>query len=949
MSKRKIGVFTIASKNYLAYVRVLLKSIAAHHPEYSLYLCLADKAGDSFDPLKEAFTVIESENINIRHFSDMAIRYDIMEFNTAIKPFMFRWLLDNTELDSIIYLDPDIRAYSRFDRLESVLSSDVSMVLTPHITRPIEDGKYPNDYNMIQAGVFNLGFAAINRRREASEYIDWWGRRLETQASVDLAKNLFTDQRWCDLAPCFLERLKIFRDPGYNAAYWNLTERRVKRVRDQWQVNNEPLAFFHFSGIDATSETVISKHQDRFSWKDLPGCKPLFDDYRHALMQEGWADTRGWKYAYATTQDGLTMSDTLRQLYREIFPTSQTEFETSSLVALCNEISNFVPYDPKSPVTRLMELIHRRRPDLQAQFNLHTYEGRSAFRKWFSSAAARQYNLSEDFIPVDLDETPAAAYTVSSESSGAFPTSVVAPERSAVMADKEHTLINAERAWGRLPSSVKRLLAPIVTRIIDPANSVEPLPGHDYAEQSAPDFHPPTTQRIPALLLDAPIPPLGDDGCRISLLMHVLWLSRPDLRAAFDLDTVAGRSGFAEWYSNCADAGASSAWQGSAERRASAGNPEGQSVTRKSLPGANLIGYAYAEIGMGEHVRMTAAALERTDVSFGVVNFKVGVASRQGAKLLHGRVVSENRYAANIFHINADQMLVAYGHFGHKFFSDRYNIGYWAWELSKCPPEMLAAVHFVDEIWAPSRFIQKAFSDQTDIPVQYMPLCVTLPEFTRLDRSKFAIPQRAFVFLLMFDFLSYAERKNPSAVIRAFRMAFPRTDANVCLVLKVMNGDSGSQQWVDMMRSIAGDSRILVINQTLTRSEILALLDLSDCFVSLHRSEGFGRGPAEAMYLGKPVIVTNYSGNTDFTLPDNSCLVEFELIPVEDGQYPFSAGQHWADADVEQAAWFMKRLAGDGNFARDLGRRGQAFIQENFNQKKVGNNYESRLRHLGLV
>jgi len=210
MSKRKIGVFTIASKNYLAYVRVLLKSIAAHHPEYSLYLCLADKAGDSFDPLKEAFTVIESENINIRHFSDMAIRYDIMEFNTAIKPFMFRWLLDNTELDSIIYLDPDIRAYSRFDRLESVLSSDVSMVLTPHITRPIGDGKYPNDCNMIQAGVFILGFAAINRRREASEYIDWWGRRLETQASVDLAKNLFTDQRWCDLAPCFLERLKIF-------------------------------------------------------------------------------------------------------------------------------------------------------------------------------------------------------------------------------------------------------------------------------------------------------------------------------------------------------------------------------------------------------------------------------------------------------------------------------------------------------------------------------------------------------------------------------------------------------------------------------------------------------------------------------------------------------------------------------------------------------------------
>ena len=167
MPKRKIGVFTIASKNYLAYVRVLLKSVATLHPEYDLFLCLADTIDGEFEPRLEPFSIVQSSNIGIPNFEYMTMRYDIMEFNTAIKPFMFQWLMDNTDLDSIIYLDPDIRAYSRFERLQSILESSASMVLTPHITRPLEDGRVPSDHNILQAGTFNLGFAAVNRCEES--------------------------------------------------------------------------------------------------------------------------------------------------------------------------------------------------------------------------------------------------------------------------------------------------------------------------------------------------------------------------------------------------------------------------------------------------------------------------------------------------------------------------------------------------------------------------------------------------------------------------------------------------------------------------------------------------------------------------------------------------------------------------------------------------------------
>ena len=114
----KIGVFTIGSKNYLAYARTLLASVSKHNPEYETYLCLADQIDDHFDPEIESFTTITSDQLNIPTFDDMTLRYNIMEFNTAVKPFMFGWLFEKTDLDAIIYLDPDILAYSTFDELE---------------------------------------------------------------------------------------------------------------------------------------------------------------------------------------------------------------------------------------------------------------------------------------------------------------------------------------------------------------------------------------------------------------------------------------------------------------------------------------------------------------------------------------------------------------------------------------------------------------------------------------------------------------------------------------------------------------------------------------------------------------------------------------------------------------------------------------------------------------
>jgi FkbM family methyltransferase len=954
--KRKIGVFTIASKNYLAYARVLLKSVAAVHPEYSLYLLLVDKVGGAFDPAGEAFDVVESDAIGIRHLVDMALRYDIMELNTAVKPFMFRWLLENTDLDSIIYIDPDVRVYSRFDVLQAVLATDYSMVLTPHITNPVEDGKNPNDHHMLQAGVFNLGFAAINRCDEARRFVEWWARRLETQACSDVARNLFTDQRWCDLAPCFLDRLHVLKRPGYNVAYWNLTEREITRENGAWYINGEPLVFFHFSGISVAQESVVSKHQNRFEWADLPAFKPLFDDYRRALIQEGWEHTRSWDYAYGRTSEGSPIPGIVRRLYREAYPYTQDLLgvNTGALLRdLCNGAAFSVPGDVNH-ITKLMEFIYRLRPDLQTAFNLATHDGRKAFCSWYASAAAREYSIPSEFIPERHEalQEPSAlgpqAVTLADGGSALRFEDGASPETLALTADDDVATIH--EIWTSLPIRVRRLLAPMMSCMLaDAPGAKNPTPGYRIAERapSEANYKEPA-RRIDALQKPAPLPPLLGDNRYISVLMHLIWSSRADLRKAFLLDTAEGQAAFVRWFQVAAprEYGITADL---VEGNDSAKPMRAVATTTATRLGANLIGYVHTESGRGEDVRMSAAALSQTAVHFAVVNFNVAVASRQEAILDHGRLAAKNPFAANVFHVNADQMFVAYGHLGHNFFAGHYNIGYWAWELAKCPEEFRLAASMVDEIWAPSRFIQGAFAEGSDIPVEYMPLCVTLPEFKPLGRSYFGLPDRSYLFLYAFDFLSYLDRKNPTAAIRAFKKAFPDKRSNVSLVLKGMNCREDSPAWRNIMQLIDRDPRIFIINKTLKRPEVLALLDTSDCFVSLHRSEGFGRGPAEAMYLGKPVIATNYSGNTDFTLVDNSCLVDYALVPVQEGQYPFHHGQLWADANVDHAAWYMKKLYDDTAYARNLGAAAKAYIRGNFSQQVIGARYASRLKELALA
>ena len=275
-----------------------------------------------------------------------------------------------------------------------------------------------------------------------------------------------------------------------------------------------------------------------------------------------------------------------------------------------------------------------------------------------------------------------------------------------------------------------------------------------------------------------------------------------------------------------------------------------------------------------------------------------------------------------------------------------YRIAYWAWELETIPEEWVKLAEAVDEIWTPTSFVADAMRTRMTLPVHHMLPGVLLGEIEEVPRSQLGIVPDHFVFLFMFDMLSEFDRKNPLAVVRAFRAAFSRIDA-ATLVIKVSRGSADLIN-MDRLRTAAADHNIVIIDESVSRAAAFGYLQMCDCFVSLHRSEGFGLGMAEAMLLGKPVIATGYSGNLDFMHTGNSLLVDYTMTEIAADGPIYKKGNRWAEPSVEHAATLMRRVFEGRDEAMRLGARAQAELTEKLALDSAGSRMAERLKAVGL-
>jgi glycosyltransferase involved in cell wall biosynthesis len=379
------------------------------------------------------------------------------------------------------------------------------------------------------------------------------------------------------------------------------------------------------------------------------------------------------------------------------------------------------------------------------------------------------------------------------------------------------------------------------------------------------------------------------------------------------------------------------------------------SKLQRSAPEKRLrvVGHPTAPIGMGEHVRSVWRALKEVGLAAGVVDIygPPAAVDDEFVAPFADSLVPNLGTGANIYCINGDEVEGAFRHlrFRNVMAQGSRNIIYPAWELERYPKEWAEVLERFDEIWAPSAFIRDAIAKTVSKPVVHMPLACEVRRRGLRSRSHFGVRGSAYTFLFAFDFLSFVERKNPFAVIEAFRaLVKERPFADVALVIKTNNADRRPEMAERFQKAVQNlGSQVVVIDGVLDELEMKALIWLSDCFISLHRSEGFGRGLSEAMALGKPVIATGYSGNMDFCSEATAKLVPYTLVSVREGEYPHWEDQQWADADGEAATRAMRELVDDPAAGRALGAAARQNLSTEFSYLAAGLRYMRQLDERG--
>lgn len=374
---------------------------------------------------------------------------------------------------------------------------------------------------------------------------------------------------------------------------------------------------------------------------------------------------------------------------------------------------------------------------------------------------------------------------------------------------------------------------------------------------------------------------------------------------------------------------------------ASRGAPPRQDATAHAGYGLNVLGYLRAESGVAEAARCTIRACRAAGVPAAAIDYTRASPSRTAEPLPEG-LPATPVYGTTLLHLNADQCAFAVVDHADAL-TGRYRIACWNWELPEFPDRWPEAEQSVDEVWAPSRFCAAAFARRLRIPVTHMPYAIEVPVPAGLGRDAFGLPAGAFVFLFVFDAFSVPARKNPMAVVEAYRGLRRTAAADTRLVLKVINADARSALGRELAAAASADPTISVIDRYLARPELNALLHTADAYVSLHRSEGFGFTMAEAMALGKPVVATGWSGNMDFMTTDTACLVDYGLVSLTADHGPYARGQTWAEPDVAHAASLMQRLVADRDYASALGARAAADIQARLAPAVIGRRIAARL------
>jgi 2-polyprenyl-3-methyl-5-hydroxy-6-metoxy-1,4-benzoquinol methylase/glycosyltransferase involved in cell wall biosynthesis/ElaB/YqjD/DUF883 family membrane-anchored ribosome-binding protein len=424
--------------------------------------------------------------------------------------------------------------------------------------------------------------------------------------------------------------------------------------------------------------------------------------------------------------------------------------------------------------------------------------------------------------------------------------------------------------------------------------------------------------------LDAWLDQPGERGTAAGLTRYhiAIWESRIDLRSAYPhLDGPDG-PGYAGWLHVYGTKDHHVPPRSLPPEEFAGGAPE----QAEPLPwGANVAGFFRSELGLGEAARLLIGGLDAATVPALPVQGALIPPCRQEAEFTFTGP-DEAPYPINIICMNGDTIPVFAREADERFFKDRHTIALWWWEIVDAfPPDWHEAFEYVDEVWVATDHIYQAIAPHSPVPVNKVPMPVTMPRLRPYTREAVGFPDDGYVFLYIYDYHSTAARKNPVGHIEAFKKAF-RPGEGAKLVLKCINAENLPEHHERTLLAVGDHPDITVIDEYVSADHKNGMLDNCDCYLSLHRSEGFGLTPAEAMLLGKPVIATRYGGTTEFMNEENSYLVDHGWTTVGRGAHPYPADARWAEPDLDHAASLMRHVFEHPEEARERGAKAKAYM-----------------------
>lgn len=364
--------------------------------------------------------------------------------------------------------------------------------------------------------------------------------------------------------------------------------------------------------------------------------------------------------------------------------------------------------------------------------------------------------------------------------------------------------------------------------------------------------------------------------------------------------------------------------------------------------GINVFGFINGEFGIAEATRLNCKAIQSVGMPISMINYDVRT-NHNNNDLTFTQFSDKAEYPINLVQVSPSVSEISnfFEYFDYSFFERKYNILYMAWESETIPEDYLLNINLFDEVWTPSEYCKKCIEKYIASPIKVIPhpIDIYLKQTDDADALHF-YSEEYFNFLFIFDYNSSIQRKNVLNLIKVFRETFDGKNNNAFLTIKTSKSDKFALEKQQIKEAIGDSVKIKIVEKIFDKNALNYVISNCDSYISLHRSEGFGLTMAEAMYFGKPVIATGYSGNLEFMNDDNSFLVSAERVSYGSDDLNYDSDTIWSEPSLEKASEYLQKIYQGGEEVKEISDHARITITQDFSLERVGKLIRERSEEL---